>query len=160
MAVRTPATLVLMRAKVTFSLHSYDHDPRVAHYGQEAAAALGVPAERVFKTLLVSVQGLRAPAGVGIVAVCNQLYLKATARALGGKRADLALPNVAERLTGYVVGGISPIGQKRSLPTVLDDSALDYDTIFCSGGRRGLEIELSPHDLARLTGAVLATVHH
>ncbi|MDH4144329.1 MAG: Cys-tRNA(Pro) deacylase [Acidimicrobiia bacterium] len=159
----TPAVRVLDRAKVGYTVHTYDHDPRADGYGAEAADALGLDPHRVFKTLLVAADGLRAPAAVGIAAVgivpvSSQLDLKAVATALGAKRAAMADPADAQRLTGYVLGGISPLGQKRALPTVLDDSARDFDTVFVSGGRRGMEIELAPDDLARLTDAVVARV--
>ena len=132
----TPATVALTRAGVAFTLHPYDHDPRAESFGLEAAAALGVPAERVFKTLLAEAGGRLV---VGIVPVTGQLDLKALARAVGAPRALMADPAAAERSTGYVVGGISPVGQRKALPTVLDATALDHPTVFVSGGRRGLD---------------------
>ena len=147
-----PATVALARAGIAFTAHAYEHDPRAAAYGLEAAEKLGLDPERVFKTLLASVDGALA---VGIVPVAMQLDLKALAQALGGKRAEMADPEVAERKTGYVVGGISPIGQKTALPTVLDESAILAETIFVSGGRRGLDLELSPDDLIAVTGGPL-----
>lgn len=146
----TPATVALTRAGVAFTLHPYDHDPRAESYGLEAAVALGVPAGRVFKTLMATVDGKLA---VGIVPVTGQLDLKSLARALGGSKAAMAPVAAAERATGYVAGGISPIGQKRAHPTVLDESALGFDTIYVSAGRRGLDLELAPSDLIALTSA-------
>jgi len=144
----TPATLALQRAGIEFTARTYSHDPRAAAYGLEAAEKLGVDASRVYKTLLVMVDGALA---VGIVPVARQLDLKALAAAVGGKRAEMADPSLAERKTGYVVGGISPIGQKTASPTVLDESAILCETILVSGGRRGLDLELAPDDLLRVT---------
>jgi Cys-tRNA(Pro)/Cys-tRNA(Cys) deacylase len=146
----TPATVALTRAGVGFTLHPYEHDPRAASYGLEAAAALGVPPERVFKTLLAEVDGRLV---VGIVPVDGQLDLKALARAVGGSKAVMADPSAAERATGYVVGGISPLGQKRRSPTVVDESALGHATVFVSAGRRGLDLEVAPADLVRVLEA-------
>lgn len=152
----TPATLALDRAEVAYRRHAYDHDPATDSYGLEAAAALQVEPARVFKTLLVE----KADAGlaVAIVPVTGQLDLKAVAAALGTKAVSMATPAAAERSTGYVVGGISPIGQKRALPTVLEESALEFDTVFVSGGRRGFDLELAPADLLSVTGAEPARV--
>jgi Cys-tRNA(Pro)/Cys-tRNA(Cys) deacylase len=151
----TQATLALDRARVAYTRHAYDHDPSAASFGLEAAAVLGVDPERVFKTLLVDTgPGL----AVGIVPVAGQLDLKAMASALGVKSVTMADPVAAERSTGYVVGGISPVGQKRALLTVLDDTAYGFDTVFVSGGRRGFDIELSPTDLASVTGARRAPI--
>ena len=146
----TPATVALTRAGVAFTVHSYEHDPAAASYGLEAAAALGLPPEQVFKTLLAEVDGALT---VAVVPVTGTLSLKALAGAVGGKRAAMADPAAAERVTGYVVGGISPLGQKRSLPTVVDASAAAYDAVYVSGGRRGLDLGLAPADLVRLTSA-------
>lgn len=159
----TPATVALTRAGIAFTLRAYAHDPSAASYGLEAAAALGVEPERVLKTLLVSVDPATGSGGsgrlvVGIVPVSGQLDLKAIAAVAGGKRAEMADPAVAERTTGYVVGGISPVGQRKALPTALDSSALAFDTVLVSGGRRGLDLELSPHDLVRVTGATVAPI--
>lgn len=151
----TPATVALDAAGIDYGLHPYAHDPGTASYGLEAAAALGVEPGRVFKTLLVDGDG---SLGVGIVPVDRQLDLKAVAAALGLKRAAMADPRVAERVTGYVVGGISPIGGKRALPTVLDDDAAGYETILVSGGKRGLDIELAPEDLLAVTAGTLARI--
>ncbi|WP_439936304.1 Cys-tRNA(Pro) deacylase [Nocardia sp. N13] len=151
----TPATVALTAAGVAFEVRAYDHDPRSTSYGTEAAEALGADPARVFKTLLASLDGKLV---VGIVPVSGHLDLKALARALGGSKAVMAEVAAAERATGYVAGGISPIGQKRSHPTVLDESALGHETILVSGGRRGFDIELSPRDLVAVTGAVTATI--
>ncbi|RZS66062.1 Cys-tRNA(Pro)/Cys-tRNA(Cys) deacylase [Agromyces ramosus] len=154
-AAGTPATVALTRAGIAFRALSYEHDPRAAAYGLEAAEKLGLDPDRVFKTLLASVDGALA---VGIVPVAMQLDLKALAQALGGKRAEMADPALAERKTGYVVGGISPIGQKALLPTVLDESAILAETIYISGGRRGLDLELAPDDLIAVTGGRYAPI--
>lgn len=151
----TPALKALEAGGVTFRLHEYEHDPRAANFGTEAAEALGFAPERVFKTLLAA-DGKDLV--VGVVPVTGRLNLKSLAHAAGIKKLEMADPHVAERSTGMVVGGISPIGQKRRLPTVLDDSALAFDTILVSGGRRGLDIELAPADLVALTDATLATI--
>ncbi len=151
----TPATVALTQAKVPFEVHAYAHDPAAQSYGTEAAEAMGVPPERVFKTLLADVDGKLT---VAVVPVSGQLDLKALATAAGGKKAAMADPAAAERATGYVLGGISPLGQRKKLPTVIDESALEYDTVFCSAGRRGLEIELAPADLVRLTSAHTAPI--
>ncbi len=151
----TPATVALGAAGIAYEVRAYEHDPRAASYGLEAAEALGVDPARVFKTLLASLDGRLV---VGIVPVSGQLDLKALARALGGSKAIMAEVAAAERATGYVAGGISPIGQKRPHPTVLDASALEHGTILVSGGRRGFDLELAPHDLVAVTGAVTATI--
>jgi Cys-tRNA(Pro)/Cys-tRNA(Cys) deacylase len=140
-------------------VHTYGHDPR-AHarglsYGEEAAQALGVDAHQVFKTLVAEVDGSLT---VAVVPVDGQVDLKALADAVGGKRAAMADPPAAERATGYVVGGISPLGQRRRLPTVIDESALELPTILVSAGRRGVDVELAAADLIRLTGAVTAPI--
>jgi Cys-tRNA(Pro)/Cys-tRNA(Cys) deacylase len=151
----TPATTALAHAGVAFTVHSYDHDPKASSYGLEAAEKLGLDPAAVFKTLLADVDGSLV---VGVVPVTGQLDLKALAEAVGGKRAAMADPTVAARVTGYVVGGISPIGQKRQLPTVLDESARSHPTVYVSGGRRGLDIGLAPDDLVRSTGASVAAI--
>lgn len=154
-SVGTPATVALERAGISFTPHAYEHDPSAASYGMEAAAALGVEASRVFKTLLVDTG---AGLAVGVIPVDAKLDLKAIAHALGVKRCAMAEPAVAERSSGMVVGGISPIGQKRPLPTVLDASIRSFDTVLVSGGRRGLDVELAPADLQRLTKATVAAI--
>ncbi|AJP01592.1 transcriptional regulator [Streptomyces cyaneogriseus subsp. noncyanogenus] len=151
----TPATVALAAAGVRHTVHSYEHDPAHPSYGEEAAEAMGVSPDRVFKTLVADVDGTLT---VAVVPVAGQLDLKALAAAVGGKRAAMADPALAERTTGYVRGGISPLGQRKKLPTVLDSSAAAHGTICVSAGRRGLEVELAPDDLARLTDAVLAPV--
>ncbi|WP_127480416.1 Cys-tRNA(Pro) deacylase [Nocardioides pantholopis] len=158
----TPAARALTSAGVPHTLHEYDHDPRAESYGMEAATALGLDPARVFKTLMASVDRLpgtgRPGLVVAVVPVSGQLDLKALARAVGAGKAQLADPGAAERATGYVVGGISPIGQKRQHPTVVDASALDHPTVFVSGGRRGLDLEIAPADLVGVTGATTAPV--
>lgn len=151
----TPATLAAAQAGVEFTTHAYPHDPAVSSYGQEAARAMGVPPEQIFKTLIAEVDGQLT---VAVVPVSAALDLKALAAAVGGKRAAMADPALAERSTGYVRGGISPLGQRKALPTVLDETASGRATVCVSAGRRGLEIELSPDDLAALTGATTAPI--
>lgn len=151
----TPATVALNRAGVAFTTHTYEHDPAATSYGLEAAEVLGLDPDRVFKTLFADVDGRLV---VGIVPVSRQLDLKALAAAAGGKKATMADPAAAERATGYVVGGISPLGQKRAHPTVLDESALGFETVYVSGGRRGLDLGLAPGDLVRLTEATTAAI--
>jgi len=165
----TAATIALERAKIPFTLHEYVHDARSASYGLEASDALGVPPARVFKTLVAAVDGSAPRPGggrvagrpllaVGIVPVHRQLDLKALAAAVGGKKAVMAEVTAAERATGYVAGGISPVGQRRPLPVVLDASALGLATLFCSAGRRGLEIEIAPGDLVTAARATVAAI--
>ncbi|WP_330272620.1 Cys-tRNA(Pro) deacylase [Lentzea sp. NBC_00516] len=151
----TPATALLDKQRVAHTLHSYEHDPRHESYGLEAAEALGLVPGRVFKTLVAEVDGKLA---VGVVPVTSQLDLKGLAAALKGKKAKMALVADAERATGYVAGGISPLGQKKRLPVALDESALQFETVFCSAGRRGLEVEITPTDLVRLTNALVARI--
>jgi Cys-tRNA(Pro)/Cys-tRNA(Cys) deacylase len=151
----TPATALLARLGIAHSVHRYQHDPRHPNFGLEASDALGVAPERVFKTLVAEVDGALA---VGVVPVAGHLDLKALAAAVGGKRAVLAAVTAAERATGYVAGGISPLGQRRRLPVVVDSSALGFPTVYCSGGRRGLELELAPADLVRAAGAVVEAI--
>lgn len=151
----TPATAALTARGVAFTAHPYEHDPSAASFGLEAADALGVEADRVFKTLLADVDGTLV---VGIVPVTGQLDLKSLAATVGGRRATMADPAVAERKTGYVVGGISPIGQKTRLRTVVDETATLFPTVYVSGGRRGFDIELAPDDLVQVTGATFAPI--
>ncbi|MFF2993982.1 Cys-tRNA(Pro) deacylase [Streptomyces sp. NPDC057950] len=151
----TPATVALTAAGVAYTVHAYEHDPAHPSYGEEAAEAMGVSPDRVFKTLVADVDGALV---VAVVPVAGSLDLKALATAVGGKRAAMADPAAAERTTGYVRGGISPLGQRRKLRTVLDASARLHETICVSAGRRGLEVELAPDDLAALTEAVRAPV--
>ena len=147
--------MLLARLGVAHSVHSYDHDPRRGSYGLEASDALGITPDRVFKTLVAEVDGALT---VGVVPVARQLDLKALAAAAGGRKAAMADVAAAERATGYVAGGISPLGQRRRLPVVVDASALEFPTVFCSGGRRGLEIELAPSELVRAAGATIAVI--
>lgn len=151
----TPATVALDAAGVAFRAHPYDHERGAGSFGLEAAEALGVDPDRVFKTLLADVDGELV---VGIVPVASRLHLKSLAAAVGGKKAAMADAAAAERRTGYVVGGISPIGQKRSHTTVLDETAELFETIYVSGGRRGFDIELAPADLIEVTGAIVADI--
>ena len=150
----TPATKLLDRLKLPYQLHSYEPDPAHPSYGEEAAEVLGVSGDRVLKTLLASADGSRLI--VAVLRVSAQLDLKAAARAAGAKKVAMANPVDAERATGYVVGGISPIGQKKRLDLFIDEAAKTFDTVFVSGGRRGLEIELSPTDLATATSGIFA----
>lgn len=154
-APATPATALLASQRIAHTVHTYAHDPRRGSYGLEASEALGAAPERVFKTLVAEVDGNLT---VGVVPVAAQLDLKALAAAAGGKKAAMATVAAAERATGYVTGGISPLGQRRRLPVVVDASALEFPTVFCSGGRRGLEIELAPADLVRAAGATVAAI--
>jgi Cys-tRNA(Pro)/Cys-tRNA(Cys) deacylase len=151
----TPATALLSGAGVPFTLHPYEHDPRAEAFGEEAAAALGVAPERIFKTLIAVVDRQLA---CGVVPVAGRLDLKAFAAAVGGKKAELAEPAAAARATGYVVGGISPLGQKGRRPIVVDASAATFPTVFVSAGKRGLQVELAPQDLLRLAAATLAPI--
>ena len=151
----TPATVAAARAGIAFTLHPYETGGGEESYGEAAADALGVPHERLFKTLVTEVDG---DLTVAVVPVSATLDLKALAGAAGGKRAAMADPAVAERVTGYVRGGISPLGQRRRLPTVVDASASGFPTVYVSAGRRGLQVELAPGDLIRLTGATTAGI--
>lgn len=151
----TPALLVLERLGIEHRLHEYQHDSSVAAYGDEVAAALvGIDPSRVLKTLVADADGLV----VAVVPVPARLDLKALAAARGTKRAEMADPQVAERSSGYVVGAISPLGHKHQRPTVVDRSAATFETVFCSGGRRGLEIEMAPGDLVAAIGAEVASI--
>jgi Cys-tRNA(Pro)/Cys-tRNA(Cys) deacylase len=148
---KTPGIAAAERAGIAHSVHSYEHDPKAESYGLEAAERLGVDPARVLKTLVVDLDGSLA---VAVVPVEAQLDL----RELGGKRSRMAEPRDVERSTGYVLGGVSPLGQRRALPTTIDESALEHDTVFVSAGRRGLELELDPRDLVRLTDASVRRV--
>ena len=151
----TPATALLTRQKVTHRLHPYQVDPETPNYGAVVAQTLGIDPQRVFKTLVTEVDGALT---VAVVPVTGDIDLKALAAAAGGKRAGLAERDLAERTTGYVRGGISPLGQRKRLPTVVDASASEFETIYVSAGRRGLQVELDPADLVRLTGALVAGI--
>ncbi|WP_247826804.1 Cys-tRNA(Pro) deacylase [Arthrobacter antioxidans] len=151
----TPALAALTEAAVPFTAHPYSHEEGVSSYGLEAVAALGVDPERVFKTLMASVDGMLVAA---VVPVSGSLDLKALASALGRRKAAMADPDAARRRTGYVLGGISPIGQRQASPVVVDRSALDHPTVFVSGGQRGLDVELAPADLVAVTHALIARI--
>jgi Cys-tRNA(Pro)/Cys-tRNA(Cys) deacylase len=151
----TRATELLGKLGIRHTVHRYEHDPRHPSYGQEASEALGVPAERVFKTLIADVDGQLT---VAVVPVAGSLDLKALAAAVGGKRAVMADPVQAEKSSGYVTGGIAPLGLRKRLPVVVDETALRYATVLCSAGQRGLEIELAPADLITAAGARTAAI--
>lgn len=152
----TPAILLARKQGIPHHIHEYGHDPASESYGTEAAEKLGLAPASVFKTLVVELD--TGELVVGIVPVSQMLSMKLIARAVSGKKAVMANKQKVQRSTGYVLGGVSPLGQKKPLKTVIDDSAQLFDTIFVSAGRRGLEIELSPGDLAILTGAVFADI--
>lgn len=155
----TPAIIALTAAGVAFTVHEFGHESGERNYGQMAAEALAVEPERVFKTLLadLAVEG-RTEQVVGIVPVSSQLSLRELAAALGGKRAEMCKPDVAERVTGYVVGGISPFGQKKRLRTAIDETCILFDTIFVSGGKRGLDLEIAADVLVEVLSAVVAPI--
>ena len=155
MATGTPATALLTKQKVPFTLHPYSHDPRADGFGDEAAAALGIDATRIFKTLIATVDGRLVCA---VVPVAGRLDLKALAAAVGGKRGEMADPAAAARATGYVVGGISPLGHRSRIPVVIDQSALAFDTMYVSAGKRGLQVELAPRDLVDAASATTAAI--
>lgn len=150
----TPGILAAQRAKVAFTVHEYEHDPAAESYGNEAVEKTGANPDQVFKTLVVSLDG--KDLAVAVVPVSAMLGLKLIARAAGAKKAAMADRQLVQRTTGYVLGGVSPLGQKKRLKTFIDDSARNFATLFVSAGKRGLEIELAPEDLARLTGATFA----
>ncbi|MFW1676878.1 Cys-tRNA(Pro) deacylase [Pontibacter sp. JAM-7] len=154
----TPAINAAKKAKVKHQVHEYRHDPSADSFGEEAANVLGLDPAQVFKTLLVACNGDNKHLAVAVVPVAGKLDLKAMAAALNVKKVAMANPQDAERATGYVVGGISPLGQKKRLPLVLDSSASTFPTIFMSAGKRGLEIEMAAADLVRLTSAVVAEI--
>ncbi|SDO26581.1 Cys-tRNA(Pro)/Cys-tRNA(Cys) deacylase [Nakamurella panacisegetis] len=151
----TPAIAALIKAKIAHTVRPYEHDPRTTAYGDEVVAALGQDPARVFKTLVASVDGALV---VGVVPVSAHLDLKALASAAGGKRAVMAAVAEAERSSGYVAGGISPIGQRRPLRTIVDSSAGDFPTIFVSAGRRGLQVEIAAADLVAVCRGVMAPI--
>ncbi|SOD73247.1 Cys-tRNA(Pro)/Cys-tRNA(Cys) deacylase [Jatrophihabitans sp. GAS493] len=155
MATGTPATALLTKLKIAHTLHPYTHDPRAEAFGDEAADALGVPATQIFKTLIANVDQRLV---CGVVPVAGRLDLKQLAAAVGGKRAQMADPAAAARATGYVVGGISPIGQKGRIDVVIDASAQELATIYVSAGKRGLQVELTPADLIAVTQARVAAI--
>lgn len=155
----TPAIVMLQAAAVPFVVHEFEHEPGERNYGLVAAEALGVEPDRVFKTLVANLTTERGVEQVvGIVPVSGQLSLRELAAALGGKRAEMCPTDVAERITGYVVGGISPFGQKKRLRVAIDETCILFDSIFVSGGKRGLDLELAPDDLVRVLDAVVAPI--
>lgn len=152
----TPGIHLARKAKIAYTVHEYEHSPASESYGLEAADKMGVPAARVFKTLVVSLENKEMV--VGIVPVASMLNMKLIAKAAGAKKAGMAAAADVERSTGYVLGGVSPLGQKKRLRTIIDSSAREFPTVYVSAGRRGLEIELSPDDLQHLTHAVFAEI--
>lgn len=152
----TPGIHAASKAGIFHRVHEYEHDPGSAGYGTEAADKLGVEPARIFKTLVVTLDGKTL--AVGVVPVTGMLSMKLIAKAAGGKKASMADPQEVQRRTGYVLGGVSPLGQKNRLKTFIDASAESFDTVYISAGRRGLEIELSPADLANLTGGQLVAL--
>lgn len=156
----TPAVKAALAARITYTLFEYEHDPNTVAYGLEAAEALGLGPDRVFKTLVVSLTAAKDPTAVAIVPVSTRLNLKAFAIAVHAKKAILAEAREAEKATGYVLGGISPLGQRRRLPTYLDRSALNFPTVYVSAGKRGLQMELAPSDLLHLCAAIPVDISH